>query len=316
MKTEKKKIALFRCCMTSMGLSQYETTSNAVLRELGIEFAEMKEFNCCGYPLKNLNFNAYLLSSARNLALAERAGLDLLTVCNCCYGSLKYAEHVMEEFPQTREAINASLQNEGLRFEGGVSVKHLLGVLHTDFGIDFIRKRLKKDLGGLRVAVHYGCHLLRPSKVVGFDNGTPPVKFDALVEALGAQIIPWMGKDDCCGSPVLGVNDELSMDLTEKKLRNAHQGGADCLMVVCPYCQMQFGKIQNRLIETRNFDTPVPCVGYPQLLGLCLGIDIDKLWIEGELPAVVSAHLRDIVEKPPTGPHELQVNPEMELHAR
>ena len=314
MKTEKRKIALFRCCMTSMGLSQYETSSDAVLGELGIEFAEMKEFNCCGYPLRNLNFKAYLLSSARNLALAERAGLDLLTVCNCCYLSLKHAEHVMEESPPTREEINASLQNEGLRFQGKASARHLLAVLQEDYGIDFIKKRLKKDLGGLRVAVHYGCHLLRPSKVLGFGNGTPPVKFDALVEALGAQSIPWVGKDDCCGSPVLGVNDELSMDLTEKKLRNAHQGGADCLTVVCPYCQMQFGKIQNRLIETRSFDTPVPCVVYPQLLGLCLGIDPDKLGIEGELPAVVSAHLRDIVEKPPTGPpQELQLNHEMEM---
>jgi heterodisulfide reductase subunit B len=299
MKIEKEmKIALFRCCMTSMGLSQFEVSSNAVLRELGIQFVDIKGFSCCGYPLRNLNFKAYLLSSARNLALAEREGLDILTICNCCYGSLKYAEHIMKEFPSTRDEINASLENEGLRFHGKVSTRHLLSVLYDDLGIETIKKRLKKNLSGLKIATHYGCHLLRPKKVVGFDSGTPPVKFDELVEAIGAVSVPWAGKLDCCGSPVWGVNDELSMDLTEKKLRNAHQGGAELLTVVCPYCQMQFGKIQKRIMETRGLDTPVPCVSYPQLLGLCLGIDSEALGLEEELPGVVTAHLRDIAGEP------------------
>lgn len=313
MKTVKEmKVALFRCCITSMGLSQYETSSNAVLQELGIEFVDVKEFNCCGYPLRNINSKAYLLSSARNLALAERAGLNILTMCNCCYGSLKHAEYVMKESTEVIEGINGSLEGEGLKFQGNATTRHLLSVLYEDLGIETIKQRLRKTLTGLRIAVHCGCHLLRPKEVLGFD----PLKFDELIEALGAVSVPWTGKDDCCGSPVLGVYDDLSMDLAGKKLRNAHRSGAECLAVVCPYCQMQFGKIQNRLIETRNFDTPVPCVVYPQLLGLCLGIDIDKLGIDGELPAVVSAHLRDIVEKPPTGPHKLQLNHEMEFHSR
>ena len=292
------KIALFRCCMTSMGLLRYETSSNAVLRELGIEFVNIKEFNCCGYPLRNLNFEAYLLSSARNLALAERAGLDILTICNCCYGSLKYAEHVLKKFVAAREQVNANLAAEGLRYSGTVSTKHLLGVLHDDLGVATIKKRLKKTLNGLRIATHYGCHLLRPKDVVGFGRTSPPVKFDALVEATGAVSVPWTGKLDCCGSPLLGVNDELSMDLAGKKLRNAHQGGAQCLTVTCPYCQIQFGRIQRRMIETRNFDTPVPCVLYPELLGLCLGIDREKLGLEDKLPEVVIAHLRDIEVQP------------------
>lgn len=288
------KTALFRCCITSMGLSQYETSSNVVLRELGIEFHDINDFNCCGYPLRNLNFRAYLLSSARNLALAEQAGLDILTVCNCCYGNLKYADHVLKQSSSTREEINASLKSLGLRYSGTASIKHLLGVLHDDFGVETIKKRLKKTLDGLRIATHYGCHRLRPKEVVGFDYGFPPVKFDSLVEAIGAVSVPWVGKYDCCGSPLWGVNDELSMDLTMKKLANAHQGGAECLTVTCPFCQMQFSKIQKRIIETRDLDPALPCVLYPQLLGLCLGIDPEALGLEEELPEAVRTHLRDI----------------------
>jgi len=288
------KIALFRCCITSMGLSQYETSSNAVLRELGLEFADIKEFNCCGYPLRNVNLKAYLLASARNLALAEQAGLDILTVCGCCYGSLKHAEHVLKQSSSTMKEINSRLATQGVKYSGKASIKHFLGVLHDDLGVETIKKRLKKTLDGVRVAVHYGCHLIRPKETVGFDPGFPPAKFDALVEALGAVSVPWAGKYDCCGSPLRGVNDELSTDLTERKLMNAFEAGAECLTVTCPYCLMQFSSIRKPLSETSESKAPVPCTLYPQLLGLCLGIDLKKLGIEAELPDVVKARLRDI----------------------
>ena len=183
---------------------------------------------------------------------------------------------------------------QGLTYSGTASIKHLLSVLHDDFGAEGIKKRLKKSLDGLKIATHYGCHLLRPKEVAEFDDGFPPSKFDDLVEALGAESVPWVGKYDCCGSPLTGVNDELSMDLTEKKLKNARQGGAECLTVTCPYCQMQFSKIQKRIIETRKLNTTLPSVLYPQLLGLCLGIDRKELGIEEELPEAVKAHLRDV----------------------
>ncbi len=298
MKTDKSiKIAMFRCCMTSMGLSQYETSSNAVLDALGVEFVNIREFNCCGYPLRNLNFKAYLLSSARNLALAERADLDILTVCNCCYGSLKYAEHILNENASTREEVNATLAAEGLSYSGRKTAKHLLGLLYDDIGVESLKQRFTASLQGLKVATHYGCHLLRPRQVVDFDNAFPPVKFDALVEATGAESVAWVGKYECCGSPLWGVNDELSMDLTEKKLRNAQRGGADCLTVLCPYCQMQFDKVQSLILQNRGFDAPIPSLLYPQLLGLCLGIDRRALGLTGGLPPAIADRLTDVASE-------------------
>ena len=267
------KIALFRCCMTAMGLSQYESSCDAVLKELGIEAVNVKEFGCCGYPLRNSNQKAYLLSAARNLALAEEREMDLLTLCNCCYGSLKHAAHILKEDASLKDSINAILDKEGLRYEAHREPKHFLQVLHEDFGVENIRQRLKKTFQGLKVATHYGCHILRPSKVVQFDRVFPPTKFDVLVEATGAQSVPWRGKLECCGSPLKGVNDELSLDLTQKKIVGAKEAGADFLCVACPYCQMQFDTVQEMVIARRNSVQPVPSVLYHQLLGLCLGID-------------------------------------------
>lgn len=273
------KIALFRCCMTAMGLSQYETSSDAVLRELGIEIAGIKEFGCCGYPLRNSNQRAFLLSSARNLALAESRDLTLLTLCNCCYGSLKHAAHVLKEDTSLRQSINASLK-EGLQYEGRLEPKHFLQVLHEDFGVENLKSRLKKTFDGLKIATHYGCHILRPSKVVQFDQVFPATKFDLLVEATGARSVPWRDKLECCGSPLMGVNDELSMDLMAKEVANAGEAGADYVCVACPYCQMQFDRVQEMAISRRNPVKQVPSILYQQLLGLCLGLDAKVLGLD------------------------------------
>ncbi len=274
------KIALFRCCMTAMGLDQYESSTNAVLEKLGIEFVDVREFGCCGYPLRNFNFRAFVLASARNLALAEKRGLNILTVCNCCYGSLKHTEHLLKEDSALRGEINASLDGEGLRYEGRTVPKHFLQILHDDIGIENIKGNLKKTFRGLKIATHYGCHILRPSEIVQFDNAFSPVKMDQLVELTGAESVPWLTKLECCGSPLIGVNDDLSMDLTEKKLVNAKKGGADYLCVACPYCQMQFDKVQKMMLAHRGSEVSLPSILFLQLLGLCLGIDSHRLGLE------------------------------------
>ena len=217
------KVALLRCCTTPIFLPQYETSTNAVLERLGVTIVGDSEFNCCGYPLRNFNRKAYVLASARNLALAEKRSLNLLTVCNCCYGSLKQAEHIMKEDGALREHTMKSLDREGLDYDGRITAKHLLQLLYDDIGIGRIKQELRRSFRGLKIATHYGCHLLRPSEIAQFDNPFTPVKFDQLVEATGAESIPWPHKLDCCGSPMWGVNDELSMSLTGKKLRAPRQ---------------------------------------------------------------------------------------------
>jgi heterodisulfide reductase subunit B len=269
--------ALLRCCTTPIFLKQYETSTNAVLEKFGIGIEGDSEFNCCGYPLRNFSHKAYLLASARNLALAERKGLDMLTVCNCCYGSLKHAEHTLREDAAVGEEIRKTLAGEGLGYEGAITAKHLLEVLYHDVGIDHIKKKLKKTYRGLRIATHYGCHILRPSEIVQFDSPFAPVKFDHLVAATGAESIPWSAKLECCGSPLLGINDELSTGLTAEKLAGARQAKADYLCVACSYCQIQFDRVQKMMLKRPGTNRPLPSVLYTQLLGLCLSIDEELL---------------------------------------
>jgi heterodisulfide reductase subunit B len=271
------KFAFFLGCTIPARLQQYESSSRAVLKKLGVELFDIKEFNCCGYPIRNSDYKAAILSSARNLALAQRQNLDMLVLCKCGFGMLKHADYHLKQNPGLGEEINALLEREGLRFEGGLEIKHLLSVLYHDVGIEAIKEKVTRPFKDLKIATHYGCHALRPSEVVQFDDPVNPVLFDALVEATGAESIDWQARLDCCGAPLFGVNDDLSMDLMEKKVINARESGAAYLCVGCPYCHIQFDSVQTMLQRQRGGNHLLPPILYPQLLGLSLGIDSHTL---------------------------------------
>jgi len=288
--------ALFLGCTIPARLNQYESSSRAVLEKLGVGLIDIREFNCCGYPLRNIDFKVFILSSARNLALAEKKNLNVMALCKCCYGSLKKADYLMKENASLKKEVNATLEKEGLKYEGRIEVKHLLSVLHKEIGIEAIKGQMVTTFKGLKIATHYGCHALRPSQVVGFDNPVAPSLFDQLVEVTGAESIGWPMKLECCGAPLWGINDRLSMDLTLKKLTDGKKSGADYVCAACPYCHIQFDKVQKMILSQRNVNHPLPSVLYTQLLGLTMGIDRKTLGLEmNEIPI---SGIEELLTKP------------------
>jgi heterodisulfide reductase subunit B len=279
------EFALFLGCTIPARLNQYESSSRAVLEKLGVGLVDIREFNCCGYPLRNIDFKVFILSSARNLALAEKKNLNVMTLCKCCYGSLKKADYLLKENASLKKEVNATLEKEGLTYEGRIEVKHLLSVLHKDIGIEAIKGKIAMTFKGLKIATHYGCHALRPSQVVGFDDPVAPTLFDQLVEATGAESIEWPMKLECCGAPLWGVNDKLSMDLTLKKLTDGKKSGADYVCAACPYCHIQFDTVQKMILSQRNVNHPLPSILYTQLLGMSMGVEKKSLGLEmNEIP--------------------------------
>jgi heterodisulfide reductase subunit B len=274
------KYALFLGCQIPAHLNQYETSAKAVCKRLDVGLVDVKQFNCCGYPVRNLDFKTFVLFSARNLALASREKLNVMSLCKCCYGSLKKADHLLKEDLSLRDEINTILQKEGLQYEGDVEVKHLLSVLFHEVGLDAIKEKVARPFADLNIATHYGCHALRPSEIVAFDDPVAPSIFDQLVELTGATSIYWPAQLECCGGPLLGINDELSMDLTEKKRADAKQHGAHYLCAACTYCQIQFDAVQQMISSTRGTNHELPSILYPQLLGLSMGLEARALGLE------------------------------------
>ena len=195
------KFAWFQGCNIPARLEQYADATQAVLSKLDIELIEIADFNCCGYPARNTDYRAFVLSAAKNLAEAGRVGLDMLVMCKCCYGSLKKAEYLLNQDQDLKADINRSLKKDNLEYKNSIQVKHLLSVLYHDVGTERLKSSIAKTYGGLQIAVSYGCHALRPSNVTGFDDPVSPRIFDELVELTGAFSVDWARKLDCCGAP-------------------------------------------------------------------------------------------------------------------
>ena len=276
-KEYKMKFALFEGCNIPARVKQYADATQAVFNKLDIELIEIADFNCCGYPVRNVDQEAFILSAAKNLALAETAGLDIMAMCKCCYGSLKKAEDVLNRDQHLKKEVNALLAKEKLHYEGHVRVNHLLTVLHGDVGLEALKPLILQTYNGLQIAVSYGCHALRPSKVTGFDDPVAPTLFDELVEITGAYSVDWTRKLDCCGAPLTGVNDRLAMDMALNKITSAREAGAQYLCTACPYTHLQFDWVQNEMAANSKGWEPLAAILYPQLLGLCMGIDEETL---------------------------------------
>ena len=272
------KYALFLGCNIPARVDQYDASARAVLRQVGVQLKDIREFNCCGYPMRNVDQKAFLFSSAVNLALAEKAGLDILALCKCCFGTLKEAEHILEEEGTLQKEVHGLLAQRGLKYTGKVQIKHFLSVLYHDVGLDTLKSKITTQYKDFKIATHYGCHALRPSKITRFDDPVAPSVFDKLVEVTGAKSVDWTRKLECCGAPVLGFNDDLSMKLTRKKISSGKEAGADYLCSACPYCHLQFDSVQKTMVS-QNGNDPLASVLYPQLLGLCMGIDEKTLGI-------------------------------------
>ncbi len=287
------RIAIQRCCSTPVFLTQYETSTDAVFRTLGIDLVDIDGFGCCGYPLKNYNFDAYLLSSGRNIALAESEGLHILTFCNGCFASLARANLHLKNNEDTRTRINRLMAEEGFCFEGKSTIKHLLHYLYYDVSFSKLRWSIKYRFDGLKVATHYGCQILRPREVVFPGSSSFPPFFDRLVELTGATSIDWSRQPDCCGAPLLGINMGLSGALMKRKIKSAIDFGAEVLCVACPFCQLQFDTMQYQLMEKDELDEVLPCLLYTQLLGLAMELPPDVLGIDKNLisPSAVERFL-------------------------
>lgn len=262
--------ALFLGCKIPHHLPAYDKSSRRVLGSLGVKLTDM-EFNCCGYPMRQMYFESYVLAAARNLALAESRGLDLLTLCKCCFGSFKTAAWYLREDESLRRMVRRELEKEGLVYSGAAQVKHLLQVLDQEVGFDRIRQTVVKPHTGLRVAALYGCHAMRPSQMTQFDNPWAPSIFDRMVEATGATSLEWEGKLSCCGAPLKEKNERMSRGMIMHRLREAGRAGADLFCTACTHSSLQ---AQDALTQATPEERPYMPSGtlvYSQLLGLAMG---------------------------------------------
>lgn len=298
------KYAFFPGCSLESTAWDFDRSTRAVCRALGIELEEIRDWVCCGStPAHSSSASLAVALPVLNLQKAESAGLPVMTACASCYARLRTANHKVRSAPEERQRAE---RITGKPYDGGVAVRHVLDVLVNDLGVDAIRAKVSRRLRGLRVACYYGCLLTRPPEVVAFDDVEHPHSMDDLIAAAGAEPVDWPLKTECCGASLSMTNSNIVARLGYRLLSMARQAGAECIAVACPLCQLNLdlrqadarkvGREGNPcLCEAPGGPLPqfgtapfsdygelpeTPVLYFTQLLGLALGLSVRELGIK------------------------------------
>ena len=257
------KVSYYPGCSLHGTAVEYEESTQAVCQMLGIELNELPDWNCCGASSAHSIYEDLAIAlPARNLAIAEEVGLDLVVPCAACFQRFKVAEkHIREGKEPTVDTP----------YQGKVPIKHLLDFLCEEEVLKVIQKKVKRPLAGLKAVCYYGCLTVRPPKVTDAANCENPQAMDDLITLLGAESYPWSYKTDCCGGSLMLSRTDIVVRLTGKLLHMAEEAGANCMVTACPLCQANLDTRQAEASKALGKDFHLPIFYFTELLGLAMG---------------------------------------------
>lgn len=283
-----KQYAYYPGCSLESLARSYHKSANESCRELGIELKEIEDWNCCG---ATAYFHADELLAyslvARNLAKAEKEGLDFVAPCSACYKNAYFTNAYLKEDPDLAEHINYALEADNLHIDGNLKVRHLIEIFIDDVGFQEIKSKVTNPLKGLRVAPYYGCQLIRPKKNGEYTED--PQYFEELLSAIGAQPINYGTKTRCCGGSLIITNRHAALDMIHNLLLDAVKNEADVIATTCPMCNVNLEVYQKQVNNEFGTKFNIPAVYFTQLIGLSLGIPLNRLGIGSELVSAAPA---------------------------
>jgi succinate dehydrogenase / fumarate reductase cytochrome b subunit len=274
-----RQFAYYPGCIAEFSSKELNTTTKALAPMLDIELVPMPAATCCGAgDIAEAKPNLYLTLNVRILSEAEEMGHDVLTICNVCTLNLRRANKLVKEDPRLLEQVNGELVKAGSRpYSGGVDVTHLLWYISTEEGLAMLEKQGPRGLNGLRVAPYYGCQLLRPSSVMGFEDPDKPQSMERLIRALGGEVADYDAKTKCCGFPIILAREQVALKESHVALSQARDAGADCMVTPCPLCHLAMDAYQRKAEVANGTEYNMPVLHLPQLLGLALGLPQESM---------------------------------------
>lgn len=266
------KVSYYPGCSLGGVAREYGESTEAVAKILGIELEELEDWSCCGAASAHVTNDMLALAlPARNLGIADKAGMDLVVPCAACYSRLKAAE----------KELQAGKNIEGIsdKYQGNFHIKHLTDFLWEDVGEKAILEKVTKPLKGLNPVCYYGCLITRPPKVTDAPNPENPESMDSLMQILGAEVKNWSYKTDCCGGDHVLTMPEVAWKLIQKLLEMAEEAGADSIAAACPMCHSNLDTRQKEISQAAGKEYNVPIFYFTELMGLAFGDPSVNKWL-------------------------------------
>ena len=281
-----KEFAYFPGCSLEKLAVSYHTSALETTKKLGVKLKELEDWNCCGsttyFHIDELL--AYTLT-ARNLAIAEKTGLDVVAPCSACYRNMYFTAAHLKKDPDLAEHINYALEEDNLNFSGNIKIQHLLEMYVQDIGMEEIKSKVTNPLDGMKVAPYYGCQILRPRK--DHEEVENPHFFEDLLSAIGATPIEYALKTRCCGGSLIISSRVAALNMVRNLLHCALDKGAEVIATACPMCQVNLECYQQSVNQEFGTEFSVPILYFTQLLGLALGIPKKRLGIGKEFVSAI-----------------------------
>ena len=271
---------MFLGCVIPARLPFIESSARQVFKKLNFEVSHLKNASCCPDPtgIPAVDHEAWLALGARNLSLAENNGNQLISLCSGCVETLKSVNFFLNRDDKLKKEINEKLGKIGKTFRGSVKVKHAAQVLREN--LDLVQSNAVIPLDEFKVACHYGCHFLRPSEIIKWDDPFEPTSLDEIIVALGAKSIEYDQKMECCGSPLGKSDEKLSNEILYRKLESIKKSGANCITAVCPACFLQLDFGQKTVNKEYGTEFNIPVFYLTELLALSYNIDVKNLGLK------------------------------------
>ena len=272
-----KRVAYYKGCLASLSAKELDSSTQALAPKVGLELVELETVTCCGAgDIHEAEPDYYLHLNARILAYAEAAGCDeLLTVCNVCTLNLRQANWQLKNDDGLRERVSNNLERVGVPpYSGNVEVRHLLWEIAEGEGYELLKQSAHK---GLKIAPFYGCQILRPSKLLGFEDPDRPWSLERIIEACGGTAIDYPAKIKCCGFPIIQAREETALGELIQPIEQAKEAGADAIVTPCPLCHLSLDAWQSKLKESTGKDFAMPILHLSQLVGVAAGLEESEL---------------------------------------
>ena len=275
--SEEKKYVPFFGCMISVKYPQFEAAVRKTMPKVGMTLVDLDGFTCCPDPIyfKSSDKLTWLTIAARNLCIAEEAGMDIVTMCSGCTATLSETRFHLAHDEELKKRVNKRLKKIGKEYRGTTSVRHIVTVLRDDIGIDKVAESVVKPLNGLRVAVHYGCHLLKPSRIMQVDDPDRPTILEKLLEAIGAEPVQHDANLLCCGKACM--EPDMPAQMTYDILSSIKKTDVDCMGLICPTCFDAYDLGQIKIARQFKTKFDIPIIYYFQLLGLAQGLSPEEV---------------------------------------
>lgn len=296
----KISVAPFWGCMIPVKYPQMELSVRKTMEPLDVQLVDLDQFTCCPDPIyfKARDKIEWLTIAARNLAVAEEAGLDIVTMCSGCTSTLQEARFMLAESPKLKDQVNERLKKINREYKGTGKVKHIVVLLRDDVGPGRIKDSITRPLNGLKVGIHYGCHLLKPSQIMHIDDADYPSLLENLIQALGAQALTHTEKLLCCGKGCM--DDDMPLEMTHEIFDSMESVGADCMGLICPTCFNSFDMGQILIARKMNRQFNLPVIYFCQLLGLAqgfapeeIGLHLHRIKVDGIMEMIGASERSD-----------------------